>query len=220
MARSESKGERIGGTGGGVSGDIVKDLEQYAGADFACIGADPPWRFKSNSAERPGRNAGRHYPTMTLREIEALPVRDVIAKDAICWLWITGPLLVLGAHIPILRAWGFQPTAIGFVWIKLNKRAGTLFLANEDIFMGGGFTTRKNAEFCIIGKRGRSLRQSAKVREVIISPVREHSRKPDEFYKSAEEYSPGPRLDLFGLKSRPGWTVLGNEARKFDEMTL
>ena len=198
--------------------DIFRGLEQYAGADFACVAADPPWRFKSNSAEKPGRNAARHYATMTLAEIEALPVRDVIAKDCILWFWITGPLLVKGAHIPIMRAWGFEPTAVGFTWVKLNRNAQKLFFMQQDIFLGGGFTTRKNAEFCLIGKRGKSLRQSASVREVILSPLREHSRKPDEFFEAVEKYSAGSRIELFGRQSRPGWTVLGFEATKFDEV--
>ena len=198
--------------------DILAQLQARAGSQARVVYADPPWRFKSNSAARPGRNAMRHYPTMTLREIEALPVRDVVDRDAILWLWITGPLLVQGAHVPVMKAWGFTPSAMGFVWVKLNKRAASLFVMHEDVFMGGGFTTRKNAEFCLIGKRGKSLRKSASVREILISPVRDHSRKPDEAIKAVESYSDGPYLELFGRQSRPGWTVLGREATKFDPM--
>jgi N6-adenosine-specific RNA methylase IME4 len=117
---------------------------------FRVIVSDTPWRFKSNSAARPGRNAMRHYACMTLDEIQALPVADVAAKDAALFLWVPSPFLVIGAHIPIMRAWGFEPTASGFVWIKTN--------GDGSLHFGGGYTTRKNAEFVVLGKRGRSVR--------------------------------------------------------------
>lgn len=188
------------------------------GGGYRVICADPPWRFKSNSTAKPGRNAMRHYDCMSLESIQALPVEDVAADDAILFLWITGPFMAIGAHIPLMSSWGFKPSGMGFVWIKLIPNAASLFILQSDLAMGGGFTTRKNAEFCLIGKRGRSVRQNAGVHEVIIDPRREHSRKPDEFYRRAETYSSGPYLELFARQSRPGWTTWGNEASKFDEV--
>lgn len=190
----------------------------FAGVEKAScrvIAIDPPWLFKSNSAAKPGRNPRRHYECMTLTEIAALPVGDYAAADCALFLWITGPLLATGAHVPIMKAWGFKPSGMGFVWIKLNKRAASLFILKSDLFMGGGLTTRKNAEFVMIGKRGRSVRRSAAVHEVIIEPLREHSRKPELFYERVEQYADGPRLELFGRTERPGWQVRGDEVGKF-----
>lgn len=187
-------------------------------SDYRVIAADPPWAFKSNSVERPGRNAMRHYDCMSLTDINALPVGDIAAPDAILFLWITGPFMAIGAHLPLMKAWGFKPSGMGFVWIKLNPRAASLFILETDLAMGGGFTTRKNAEFCLIGKRGRSVRQNAGVHEVIIEQRRQHSRKPDKFYARAEEYSEGPRLEMFARQSRPGWDIWGNQTDKFDEV--
>ncbi len=195
----------------------VADLPTTPGG-FRIIAADVPWRFASNSEANPGRNAMRHYSCMTLDKIKALPVADVAAKDAALFFWVTGPFLAIGAHIPIMKAWGFKPTATAFTWIKLNKSAPTLFLPDDDVFMGGGFTTRKNAEFVILGKRGKSVREDAGIREVIHERIREHSRKPEEFYRRVERYGSGPRLDLFARAARPGWTVWGNEADKFTEI--
>jgi N6-adenosine-specific RNA methylase IME4 len=79
-----------------------------------------------------------------------------------------------------------------------------------------GFTTRKNSESCWLGRRGNPKILSHAVREVIVSPAREHSRKPDEFYRRVEQFCPGPRLDLFGRQSRPGWVAYGAESTKFD----
>jgi len=144
-----------------------------------------------------------------------MPVADYATENAALFLWITGPLLAIGAHIPIMKAWGFKPSGMGFVWIKLNPRAASLFILKSDLSFGGGFTTRKNAEFCLIGKRGRSVRHNASVHEVIIECRREHSRKPEQFYDRVEQYADGPRLELFGRQQRQGWTVRGDEADKF-----
>lgn len=190
-------------------------LEGLPERHFGIILADPPWRFKSNSDAKPGRNARRHYRTMTLPEIAALPVADYAADDAALFLWITGPLLAIGAHLPIMKAWGFKPSGMGFVWIKLNPKAASLFILTTDLATGGGFTTRKNAEFCLIGKRGRSVRRDAGVHEVIIEPRREHSRKPEAVYERIQRYAAGPYLELFGRQERPNWTVRGDEVGKF-----
>lgn len=185
--------------------------------DYRVVVADPAWAFKSNSTRNPGRNAMGHYPCMEIDQIAALPIKDHLAKDAALFLWITGPMLVIGAHLPIMKAWGFKPSGMGFVWIKLNPKAPGLFFVEKDLAMGGGFTTRKNAEFALIGKRGRSVRKSASIHEVIIEPRREHSRKPNKFYERVEQYSDGPRLELFARESRPGWDSWGDQRTMFDK---
>jgi len=183
--------------------------------DYRVVIADPPWAFKSNSKAKPGRNAMRHYDTMSLEEIAALPVKDHVADDAALFLWITGPFMAIGAHLALMKAWGFKPSGMGFVWIKTYP--GTIEPFHEfDLTMGGGFTTRKNAEFCLIGKRGRSVRRSASVHEVIIEPRREHSRKPEKFYHRVRRYSEGPYLELFGRQTRDGIDSFGNESTKYD----
>ena len=169
---------------------------------FRVVCADPPWHFKSNSAAIPGKNAMRHYGCMGLSDLVALPVKDAVASDAWLFLWITGPFLAIGAHMPIVKAWGFKTSTIGFVWEKEN--------------FGTGYTTRSSCEFVVVGRRGSPKRASASVRQFIREAAREHSRKPDEFYRRVETLCEGERLELFGRQSRPGWTVWGNEAAKFD----
>jgi N6-adenosine-specific RNA methylase IME4 len=180
------------------------------GGGFRVVAADPPWRFKSNSVARPGRNAMRHYDCMELADIAALAVKDIVARDAALFLWVPGPHLVLGHHIPIMRAWGFQPSGVGFAWVKVTKTGAPCF--------GGGFTTRKCVEYAVIGKRGRSVRLRADVSELIIAPRREHSRKPDEFFARIERYSRGPYCELFARETRPSWRQWGDQATFFDEV--
>ena len=150
----------------------------------------------------------RHYDCLSLYDIAALDVGKYAADDAALFLWITGPFLAIGAHLPIMKAWGFKPSGMGFVWTKLNSNG-------IGFFTGTGFTTRKNVEYCLLGKRGRSVRRNANVHELIISERREHSRKPDEFYRRVEQYASGPYLELFARQKRPGWTAWGNETEKF-----
>jgi N6-adenosine-specific RNA methylase IME4 len=185
---------------------------------WRCVAADPSWWFRSNSKANPGRNAMRHYDCLSLEEITSLPLREVVAKDALLWLWVPGPFLAVGAHVAVMRAWGFEPTAIGLTWVKQNRNAPELFIHRDDLFMGPGLTTRKNCEFLIIGKRGRPERLATDVHEVVLARVREHSRKPDEAYSRIERYCAGPRLELFARESRPGWTPWGDEAAKFDQL--
>jgi N6-adenosine-specific RNA methylase IME4 len=183
---------------------------------FACILADVPSRFRSNSIAKPGRNALRHYACHSMETIATLPIADVAARDALLFFWTTGPLISIGAHIPVIRAWGFEPTAMGFVWVKLNPRASTTQFTERDLFFGPGLTTRKNGEYVVLCRRGRPGRIAKDVFEIILAPRRESGRKPDEVYRRIERYCAGPRLDLFGRESRRGWTVWGDESSKFD----
>ena len=186
---------------------------------FACIHADVPSQFDTWTEAGEVRSANSHYECMADHEIAHLPVLAYAARDCHLFYWTTGPLLAVGRHLPIMRAWGFEPVAIAFVWIKTLKSIHPQWVGYIDdaIFhMGLGHTTRQNAECCVLGRKGSPERLSKGVRQVIVSPLREHSRKPDEVYDRIETYCRGPRLDLFGRCSRDGWTVRGNEATKFD----
>ncbi len=180
---------------------------------YDCIVADPPWRFRSNRLAKPGRNACRHYQCMDLNSLAALPVEDLAGDDCALFLWVPGPLLVIGAHIPIMQAWGFKPTAMAFVWIKTNP--------DSSLFMGAGFTTRKNAEYCLLGKRGRSVRADAGVHEVILSPRRQHSRKPPEFMQRVRRYVglEARIAELFARERVPGIDAWGDEPDRFTTTT-
>jgi N6-adenosine-specific RNA methylase IME4 len=170
---------------------------------------DPPWRFQSNSAAKPGRNARRHYPTMSLDEIMEIPVHDIAAQDCHLFMWATGPNLIQA--VQVMSHWRFKYSAMGFVWVKLKPNsASRLFYSLDDLHTGLGYTTRHNAEYVLLAKKGRPKRIAKDVREIILSPVREHSRKPPEIYERIESYCGGPRLELFPGEPRAGWTQWGN----------
>jgi N6-adenosine-specific RNA methylase IME4 len=190
---------------------------------YRCIVADPPWHFRARTAFKvrnwtSARDAEKHYPVMGADDIAGLPVRDLAAKDAHLFLWATGPCL--RQAFDVIEAWGFRYSAIAFTWIKLKRsfdamQLRTLPTLESDLHVGLGLTTRKNAEFVLLGRRGNARREAKNVREVIMSPVREHSRKPDEAFARAERYCAGPYLELFARTRRPGWDAWGNETGKF-----
>lgn len=172
------------------------------------------WSKKGESARSPQNK----YTTLSDDELMRLPVGDLAARNCFLFYWDTTARVAVGRHIPIMRAWGFEPSAFAFTWFKLNKRepATPFFLPRKSIKLGPGRTTRKSTEVCILGRRGSPKRLSANVREEIFAPVREHSRKPDEFFDLVEEYAEGPYLELFSRASRPGWDAWGDQLKKFD----
>ena len=57
---------------------------------FNVILAYPPWRYARSKVQGA---AEKHYPTMSIEEICALPVADLAAKDSVLFLWATFPML-------------------------------------------------------------------------------------------------------------------------------
>ncbi len=189
---------------------------------YRAIYADPPWHFRARTALQTAnwtsrRDVERHYPTMSLRDIRDLPVRELASPEGChLFLWITGPMIVQGAHLEVMDAWGFRPSSIAFTWLKLARRIDSrqfrmFAFGEEDMHVGLGLTTRKNTEFCLLGRRGNASRRGKDVREVLLSPVREHSRKPDAAYERIERYCDGPYCELFAREARSGWDCWGDE---------
>lgn len=184
---------------------------------FAKVMIDPPWHFEQRSAvkdEKTSRNPQRHYPTMDIDAICAMPIADLLEKDALVAMWITGPMIVRGVHARIFDAWGIQPSAVGFVWIKTRRKFDINTLARSplmeaDLFCSTAYTTLQNAEYCLFARRGSLPRACKNVRQVIIEAPREHSRKPEAAYKRLEVYAHGRQLDVFGGRPRPGWEYWG-----------
>jgi N6-adenosine-specific RNA methylase IME4 len=174
---------------------------------FKVIAADPPWHFNIRSDKGGDRSATAHYQTMTIEDILAMPVERLAAKDSVLLLW--GINTMLPEALAVIECWGFTYKTVGFTWAKSNRKS-------PGYFMGLGYWTRQNTEFCLLATRGRPKRVSAGVRQLIVEPRREHSRKPDAFYAETQRLLDGPYLELFGRQSRPGWTVWGNQADKFN----
>lgn len=192
--------------------DPFADLQR---GHYGAILVDPPWAFKAYSGKGMARAAENHYSTMDVKEMVRLPVSDLAAKDCVLFCWSTWPHLK--SALWLISAWGFTYKTCGFDWMKAH--AGQIDMLRDDIdaSMGMGFWTRANTEPCLLATRGSPKRLSAAVRQGIIEPRREHSRKPDCIHGRIEKLVAGPYLELFARAPRAGWDVWGNQTDKFAE---
>lgn len=195
---------------------------------FGAILADPPWAFqtwwsgRSNklpSPKRkfsyPSRATAPAYEVMREDDLNALPVEALAAENCVLFMWSCWP--VLQWSLRTMEAWGFTYKTCGFCWMKAHAGQIELFQDDIEAHMTLGYWTRSNSEFCLLGTRGKPKRLSADVRQGIIAPKREHSRKPDGIHERVERLVAGPYLELFARQKRPGWTVWGNQTDKFAE---
>lgn len=174
--------------------DQASSLEAMVadGLKFGTIYADPPWSYYDQDTRSATDDV---YPTMSLEEIAAMPVKQLAAERAHLHLWTTS------THLPycfdVLKAWGFEYKS-AFVWVK-----------NQ---LGLGNYWRVGHEYLVLGVRGDlpfldhsqpSWMQAARTK---------HSEKPEQVRQIIERVSPAPRLELFGRKQVSGWTVFGNQA--------
>jgi N6-adenosine-specific RNA methylase IME4 len=189
-----------------ADGGTVADLKALADSGYraSVVYADPPWPFETWSEGGKGRSADNHYNTLPIDELAELPVADLAADNTVLFLWCTWPHIALGSHLAVIKAWGFEPKTVGFVWVKKNRRG-------KELHTGMGYWTRANSEVCLIATRGAPKRMAEDVHQVIFAPVGEHSAKPEEVRRRIERLVAGPYLELYGRRLAKGWTVWGNE---------
>lgn len=169
---------------------------------YKIIYADPPWNF--NFQKRKGLSdeaKGKLYPTMNGKDIINLPIKDLANDNCILFLWIMNSELPLA--LKCIDSWGFIYKTIAFTWVKTTKNT---------YHFGGGNWTRSNPEICLLATKGKPKRVSASVRNLVISRLREHSRKPDEIREAIVELCGDlPRIELFARQHYQGWDSWGNE---------
>lgn len=175
---------------------------------FGVILADPPWSFKTwgGKTGTPHRTANDHYLTAATADLASIPVESVAAKDCVLLMW------VVSSHVDqaldLARAWGFRFKTIGPVWEKTTN--------SGKCKIGMGYWFRQQVEVCLMFTRGKPKRLSMGVRQLIVAPRREHSRKPDEQYERIEALVAGPYLEMFARSARSGWSAWGDQVGKFD----
>lgn len=157
---------------------------------FRTILADPPWDVQQQGTRSPDR----YYPLMTIERIAALRVDKLCAPDAHLWLWVTNASLHAGQLV--MESWGFTYRSC-LTWIKPR--------------FGLGQYLRNQTEHLLLGTKGTAPVLFRGQGTWFYAPVQEHSHKPEEQYAIIERCSPGPYLELFARRKRPGWSVWGNE---------
>ena len=124
---------------------------------YNIIYADPAWSYWSSG----NSNQSLHYPTMSIDDICALPVKEIADDNSALFLWVTYP--ILQDAFKVIEAWGFKYSTAAFVWVKTNKR-------NDEPFMGLGSWTRANSELCLLSTRGQVIRLDAGISQIVSSP--------------------------------------------------
>jgi len=184
----------------------LKSLETLVTSKYKVIYADPPWTFKSYSNKGDGRNPNQHYDCMSFNDICNLGVSSLADTDCVLLMWCIDPMLPQA--LQVIESWGFKYKTVGFTWAKQNKKS-------MGMFTGLGYWTRGNPEMCLLATKGSPKRLSKSVKQLVISPRREHSRKPDEIYNYIEDLLDGPYVELFARTKRKGWDSWGNQIDKF-----
>ncbi len=171
---------------------------------YNVILADPPWTFSVWNAAKSDRHASHKYKLMTQEDICKLPVADLTAENCALFIWATWPNIK--DAFKVIDAWGFTYRTLAFDWVKAKK-------SGFGFHFGMGYYTRSNPEPCLLAVKGRMAVQAHDVPALIYSPVREHSRKPDEQYGKIERlYPDASYLELFARRQwSPQWDVFGNE---------
>jgi N6-adenosine-specific RNA methylase IME4 len=198
---------------------------------YRAISIDFPRKFTgwtANANPDSDRSVEKHYKVMPRKSILYMCAHQIkqLAHPDGCHIfnWSSSPLLP--QTLEELQAMGARYSSIAFYWIKMRREFGDgqIALTTTDfdelqklMHTGLGHTTRKNIEPVVLGRIGSPSRKSKSVRELIFEPLRENSRKPDQFYERVMKYCEGPYLDLFSRFKRDGWTTWGDEDGKFNE---
>ena len=182
---------------------------------YDIIYADPPWHYngklqfdKSSTGKEsldPEKrifisSASFKYPTVKTKDLMRIPICSIAKDDCLLFMWSTNPHLAQA--IKLGEAWGFEYKTVAFVWDKMNHNPGQYTLSN--------------CELCLVFKRGRipKPRGARNIQQLVKSPRREHSMKPDEVRnKIAELFPTQERIELFARSHPPGWDVWGLDIR-------
>lgn len=169
---------------------------------YSIIYADPAWTYKVWSDKGSQRTANAHYSCMNKIDMQKFDIPSICNKDAVLFMWVTYPCLEEG--LELIKSWGFKYKTCAFSWVKTNRKSGTPFT-------GMGYYTRANNEICLLATRGKPLKRLSKsVKQIILSPIREHSRKPDEIRnRIVELFGDLPRVELFARQKTEGWDCWG-----------
>ena len=169
---------------------------------YQIIYADPPWNFNFQKRRGLSKTAkNRLYSTMSAEDIISMPVHKIADEDCILFLWVMNSELPLALRC--IETWGFKYKTVGFTWVKTRV---------HKYHFGGGNWTRSNPEQCLLSTKGSIKRVSASVRNLVVSKLQEHSRKPDQIREDIVQLVGDlPRIELFARRRFLGWDAWGDE---------
>ena len=196
---------------------------------YKTIVIDPPWKKSTGGVGHATLQPSTHYLVQTRGEI-INTISDwfsqyPIAPEAHMYMWTVNSFTAgdnqgILASLDVCEKLGFKPITL-IPWVKSNVGSPTpygmrytemcIFAVRYD--KGNGKRTRySGTQEPESVPNGKGLCGS---KDYIFADRRQHSRKPEEFYRWVESRSKGPYLDLYSRTSRPGWTDAGYQAGKW-----
>jgi N6-adenosine-specific RNA methylase IME4 len=166
------------------------------GGKYRSIVVDPPWPVEKIEREARPRQREFDYPVMTVEQIAGL--RDEllqIAEPSGCHVYLWFIQKYRREAFQVFDAWGVKDECF-LTWVKnVGFTPFSWMYSTEHVLFG------RIGDLPLL-RKGCRLDFSGKVRE--------HSRKPDEFYNLVCRVSPARRLDWFGREKREGFDLYGN----------
>lgn len=184
-----------------IKADAIRKTISAPEAKYRVVYADPPWSYgdKADAGSVQSGGAARHYPTMSITQLCAVPVAEWCEENAVLFLWVTSPLLFECA--PVIKAWGFGYRA-SFVWDKVRHNMGHYNSVRH--------------EFLLVCVRGSATPDVVELFDSVqVIERTAHSEKPPEFRHIIDTLYPhGKRIELFARQRVDGWDAYGNELRE------
>jgi site-specific DNA-methyltransferase (adenine-specific) len=159
--------------------------------------------------------AAKKYVTMSNEDIKQLPIKELADKNAVCFIWVTVPLLPEG--LATLEAWGFKYKTM-LTWRKVMS-------------MGMGYWFRGQCEHLILGVRGKVKPFRKQTANFYQCKSGKHSQKPAYFRDLISQavmasFETPNKLELFArtrdglfpMDEYEGWDVFGNEVQNAIEL--
>jgi len=164
---------------------------------YQVLYADPPWSYNDKQDTYMLGGATKHYPTMSIEELCALPIQSIVDTNAVLFLWVTSPLLE--ECFAIIKAWGFEYKT-SFVWDKVKHNMGHYNSVRHELLLictKGSYTPQVKQLFDSV---------------VMVERSEKHSEKPQEFRTIIETIYPSSnKIELFAREQHEGWKTYGNE---------
>ena len=139
-----------------------------------------------------------------------MPIKDIADKNSVLFIWAVSPLLPEALRVII--EWGFKYKTVAFCWNKTT--VGDKWVSNMDRWTMG------NIEMCLLATKGTPKRVVKNIKQLVISPRLNHSRKPPSVRNRIVDLMGDlPRIELFARKpdllfdaeGYEDWDVWGDE---------
>ena len=162
---------------------------------YDLVYADPPWQY-GNSLPNYVTTPADYYPLMSIDEICAMPIKNMVNDNAVLFLWVTSP--ILEEAFQVVKAWGFKYKT-SFIWDKIKHNMGHYSSVRHEILL-----------LCI---RGSYPLHNVKLYDSVLSLERTaHSQKPEYYYEMIEDiYCNAKKIELFSRAKRQNWDSYGNQ---------